>query len=116
MSRGYAADRGTGRAAILHTTHETSELVRQAERLMRLAVGAGAKQGVPGLPDAKREQFLGLLTLKSAQIFDGVGGQGDDTVPTVLRRLEPNPCFRLLEALHHAQRSALKINVFPTHR
>ena len=70
---------------ILHSAHETGELVRKTERLMRLAIGTATEQGVAGLPDAECEQFLGLLALKPAQLFDSVSGQGDDAVPTILR-------------------------------
>jgi hypothetical protein len=40
---------------ILHATHEAGELIRQAEGLMGLAIGAGAQKRIPGLPDAKRK-------------------------------------------------------------
>jgi hypothetical protein len=32
---------------ILHATDEAGEFVRQAERLMRLAIGTGAQQRIP---------------------------------------------------------------------
>src|SRR5277367_801951 len=81
---------------ILHTTYEASELVREAERLVRLAIGTTAQKGFANLPHAKREQRLGLLAFQPAQLFDGVAGQGDGTVSAALRHFEPDPCFGLL--------------------
>jgi hypothetical protein len=91
-----------------------AKLVGQAERLVRLAIGPRAQKGFAGLRDAESEEFFGLLSLEPAQILDGVSGQGNNAVPTALRRLEPNSCLRLLNAFHHADHSTFKVNVPPT--
>src|SRR5580700_5860219 len=54
----------------LHAADKPGELMRQAAGLMRLAVGAGARQRLTCLPDAEDEQLLGLLALQAAQILD----------------------------------------------
>jgi hypothetical protein len=50
----------------LQAAHEAGELVGQAKRLVWLAVGSAAKQGVGRLSNAKSQQSLGLLTLEPA--------------------------------------------------
>src|SRR6266487_5225637 len=87
--------------------HEASELVSQAQRLVRLAVGAGAHKSFAALPDPEREQFLGLLPFEPAQLLDRISGQRDGTVPVVLGRLEANSKLCLLEALHDTDGAAL---------
>ena len=97
---------------VLHATDKAGELVGQAERLVRPAIGPRAQKGFAGLPDAESEKLLGLLSLEPAQILDGISGQGDDAMPPALRRLESNSRLRLLKAFHHAEHPALKVNVF----
>jgi hypothetical protein len=99
---------------ILHPGHEAGELIREAERLVGLAIRSAADQGLAGLTDPDGKQFFGLLAPKSPELLNGIGGQGDDTVLIRLWRLKADARIRLLEAFHHAHSAALEIDVFPT--
>ncbi len=62
---------------ILGPGHQMREFMGQAARLHRLAISARANQRLAILADAEREQFLGLLTLKAAQLIESQRQAGE---------------------------------------
>src|SRR5690348_5648479 len=56
-----------------HAVDETSELVGEAPRLHRQAVGPSADEGILVLSDADLQEFLSLVTLEPAKLVQREG-------------------------------------------
>lgn len=69
---------------VLDPRYQASELMRQALRLQRFAVGPRTHQGFACLPNAEHQKFFPLLALESPQFLDAEGGQGNGPSPVCL--------------------------------
>jgi len=70
---------------VIDPRYQASELMRQALRLQRFAVGPSTHQGFAYLPNAERQKFFCLLALESPQFLDAEGGQGNSPSPVCFR-------------------------------
>jgi hypothetical protein len=100
----------------LRASDQQRKLVRQATGLHRLAIRAAANQRTTVLPYPERYQFLGLLTLQSAQFVDCKARKCDHARLPSLRGLEAKPGLCLLQALDDTSYTAIKIKVTPSER
>src|SRR6516162_2321953 len=96
----HASEQELGRVAVpeimeSHARHvfraadKASELVCQAARLHWLAIGAGTKECITGLPNPEEQKFLSLLALQPAKLVDRKYGNRDRARLLALRSLGP---------------------------
>ena len=92
---------------------QKGELLGDTAGLQGLPIGPATHKRLVGLPNAQREQFLGLFTLEPTQLLDCEFWQNNRPISATFCVFEAKTSFSLFETLHNAYCTVIRINVFP---